>query len=334
MRRLALLCLALGCTTASDLRDTLATTSITLAAAQAPLDAQVGTYVSIPWGFSTSSYWLEGADGLVLIDAQFLPSAAVECVEWAEAMTGKPVVLAIVLHANPDKYNGTLRLRERGIKVITSTQVAALIPAVHEERTRAFAERYRPDWPTAVPLPESFGDATMDLEAAGLRLRLHVLGAGCSEAHVAVEWEGHLFTGDLVANGAHSWLEIGKTDEWLKRLDELEALAPKRVHPGRGPSGGPELLVRERAYLQRVIDLVAAETPTGALEGPALDALQAKVEAALPGLDLPIFLRIGLPAEWARQAGARRAAPELPDPAAPPEGRDRLLIDGPADGRR
>src|SRR5438309_652995 len=63
-------------------------------------DARVGTYVSSVKGFVTSSYWIEGPDGLVVIDTQFLTSAATELLDWAERATGKKVVLAVVLHPN------------------------------------------------------------------------------------------------------------------------------------------------------------------------------------------------------------------------------------------
>ncbi|MBJ6759501.1 MBL fold metallo-hydrolase [Myxococcaceae bacterium JPH2] len=271
-------------------------------------DARVGTYVSSPWGFSTSSYWIEGPTGLILIDTQFLPSAAEEFVTWAEHVTGKKAELAIVLHANPDKFNGTDVLRRRGIRVVTSAQVRALIPAIHVKRTKAFLSRYQPDYPTEVPLPDSFGDATTELSAGGVTVKAHVLGAGCSEAHVAVEYEGHLFAGDLVANNAHSWLEIGKTDEWLRRLAELRALNPKFVHPGRGPSGGAGLLEQETAYLERVIAEVAVEKPHGALTDAAQKRIRERVIAAYPGLGYSVFLGIGLPAEWARQAHAEARA--------------------------
>src|SRR5690349_8253175 len=56
-------------------------------------DGRVGTYVSSTWGFSTASYWIEGPTGLILIDTQFLPSAAEEAVAWAEQATGKKVKL-------------------------------------------------------------------------------------------------------------------------------------------------------------------------------------------------------------------------------------------------
>ncbi|RKH30754.1 MBL fold metallo-hydrolase [Corallococcus praedator] len=272
-------------------------------------DARVGTYVSSPWGFSTASYWIEGPTGLILVDTQFLPSAAEEFVTWAEAVTGKKAELAIVLHANPDKFNGTDVLRKRGIRVVTSEQVRAAIPAIHEKRTRAFAARYAPDYPTTLPLPDSFGSQTAELSAGGVTVKAHVLGAGCSEAHVVVEFDGHVFPGDLVANDAHSWLEIGRTDAWLERLEELKALRPKVVHPGRGPSGDAGLLTRERQYLERVIAEVAAEKPRGAYTEAAGERIRARIEAAFPGLRLPVFLNIGLPAEWDRQARAAATAP-------------------------
>ncbi|MCX4244296.1 MBL fold metallo-hydrolase [Paraliomyxa miuraensis] len=275
-------------------------------------EPRVGRYVSSSWGFSTVSYWIEGDDGVVLVDTQFLPSAAEEFLEIAERETGKPVVTAIVLHANPDKFNGTATLQARGIEVLTSAQVLALIPEVHEKRVAAFGERYAPDYPTALPQPDGFGDADVTLERAGLRLGLHVLGPGCSGAHVALSWEGHLFAGDLVANGTHSWLELGLSGEWLQRVEELAALGPTHVHPGRGDSAGPELLVAQREYLQRVRTLVAAEhaevtaggaTPSKDEVDAALTRLRAALEREYPEHRFAVFLRIGLPAEWRRVAG-------------------------------
>ncbi len=269
-------------------------------------DGAVSSYVSSPWGFSTASYVLEGPDGLVAIDTQFLPSATEEMIARAEAATKKRFVLAIVLHANPDKFNGTATFQRHGVKVVTSAQVVAQLPDVHEKRVRAFYDRYAPDYPAALPAPDVFGDRSTTLRAAGMTLTLHVLGAGCSEHHVVVEHSQNLFVGDLVANEAHSWLEIGKTDAWLKRLVELRALKPSRIFPGRGAPGPASLLDDEETYLKTVIALVAAEKPSERTQDAAREAALARVEGALlaayPRHHFPVFLKIGLPAEWARQA--------------------------------
>ena len=68
-------------------------------------DPRVLVYASNDWGFTTNTFLLEGPSGLVALDTQFLPSAAAEAIAKAEALTGKSVVAAVVLHANPDKFN-------------------------------------------------------------------------------------------------------------------------------------------------------------------------------------------------------------------------------------
>lgn len=89
----------------------------------------------------------------------------------------------------------------------------------------------------------------------------------------------------------------------------MKALRPKAVHPGRGPSGDAGLLAQERQYLERVIAEVAAEKPQGAFNDAAAERIRGRIEAAWPGLRFPVFLNIGLPAEWERQARAAGHAP-------------------------
>jgi glyoxylase-like metal-dependent hydrolase (beta-lactamase superfamily II) len=272
-------------------------------------DRRVGQFISSQWSFNTSSFWIEGPEGLILIDAQFLPTAVQKEINFAERATGKKAVLAIVLHPNPDRVNGTSYLQERGIRVVTSEQVRELIPAIHERWSPAFFEKYRySSYPRTLTVPESFGGNTQELSAGGITIKAHVLGAGCSQAHVVVEWEGHLFVGDLVANRSHGWFENGRVDEWLKRLDELRALRPKWIHPGHGFTGGPELLDQQAEYLNTVTAAVAAEEPRGLSTSEAMARITSRVIQRHPDRAHQFFLPPLLRAEWVRQA-ARSAAP-------------------------
>lgn len=271
-------------------------------AARLQADPRLGVYTSIPWGFRTASYWIEGPTGLIVIDTQFLPSAAAEVIEQAESITGKKVELAIILHPNPDKFNGTATFQAKGIRVVTSAQVLAKMPEVHAQRVDSFYERYQPDYPKELPKPESFGDKDGELSAGGVTVKTHVLGPGCSAAHVVVEWEGHVFVGDLVGNGTHAWLEIGEVEEWMKRLEEIAALKPKFVHPGRGASGGPDLLQWESKYLGRVLEEVAKEKPTLPPPAGAVERVKDRIMKAYPGLDYDVFLDVGLEEVWRKQA--------------------------------
>ncbi len=276
-------------------------------------DKRVGTYISSHDGFETSSYWIEGPAGLLFIDTQFLPSAAEEALTWAEGSTGKKVELAIVLHPNPDKFNGTGLYKKRGIKVVTSDQVLKHIPHVHEIRTKAFFERYRPDYPTTLVMPDSFGNATKEISAGGVTVTAHVLGRGCSEAHVVVEFENHLFPGDLITNGNHAWLELGLVDEWLKRLEEIQAMEPEFIHPGRGPTGDDGLIERQRQYLVTVRDLVKAAKPTLPVNKKTAQAIVQKLYKIYPGYGFPFFAEFGVPAVWEAMAAALSASRAMPN---------------------
>lgn len=256
---------------------------------------QVGEYVSSWNGFRTSSYWIEGPTGLILIDTQFLLSAAEEFVNFAEQTTGKKAVLAVVLHPNPDKFNGTALYQKRGIRVVTSAQVLARIPSVHKLRMGWFYRKFQPDYPREEPKPESFGDKTIEIDAAGLKLKLHVLGAGCSEAHVVAQYGQHIFPGDLVTRGFHSWLELGLLDEWLLRIGEMQELNAKYIHTGRGGTGAPEILDRQAQYLW---DVIGEVKKLGPAKGKKLSVGQNKKLTDLflekyPGYDFPAFLKFG-----------------------------------------
>lgn len=267
-------------------------------------DHRVGEYVSSWNGFRTSSYWIEGPRGVIVIDTQFLPTAAEELIAWVEKKTRKDVVLAIVLHPNPDKFNGAAVFQKRGIRVVTSEQVKALIPSVHTLRKKWFYERFKPDYPENAPELDSFGTQTSTLEAAGIQVKAHVMGPGASATHVVVEFEGHVFVGDLVTRGFHAWLELGQLPEWRARLDEIEAMEPKYIHTGRGGTGDGDTLERQAYYLDEVMRLIRAEIrrkgpkPTEA----ALEALQEKILERFPGLDYPTFAERGLKPAWERLA--------------------------------
>jgi glyoxylase-like metal-dependent hydrolase (beta-lactamase superfamily II) len=265
-------------------------------------DPRIGTYVSSWKGFRTSSYWIEGPTGLILIDTQFLLSAAEEMIDSAERITGKKVKLAIVLHPNPDKFNGTEIFQRRGIRVVTSQQVLDLIPAVHRLRTGWFYERFKPDYPSAEPKPESFGDHSVDLVAGGIRVKAHVMGPGCSDAHVVVEYDGNAFVGDLVTIGFHSWMELGHVDEWLKRLEEIGEWDVKYIRTGRGGTGEIDALDREVRYLQTVKSVITkyarAHPGKKRLSDADKSALVQAMVDRFPAYDYPKFVENGLDALW------------------------------------
>ncbi len=259
---------------------------------------QVGRYESSSWGFSTNSWWIEGPLGLVLVNTQFLPSATQEAVEVAENYTGKKVVLAIVLHANPDKFNGTDYLTRRGIRVVSSQQVVERIPEVDALRRSWFYDRYQPDYPSELVLPMSIGNQSKTLEAAGLKIKVHIIGASVSKDHILIEVGEHLFAGDILANKHHSWLELGLVDRWLGVLRYIENLHPKYLYPGRGYASGIQLLSQQTRYLndvKRIVHKYKVGTGlTHAIKAQIID----EITAIYPDYGNSFFLNLGIEPVW------------------------------------
>ena len=269
---------------------------------------EVGSFTSPPRSFSTVSYWIAGPRSTVLIDTQFLPKEGMQALREAERGSGRKVSHALVLHPNPDKFNGTAALQANGVRVMTSAQVAEQIPAVHRIRLGWFADEYSPDYPQEAAKPASFGDRTGQVDWPGVNIKLHVLGPGCSAAHVVAQMDDAVFVGDLVNVDNHAWLELGRIDDWLQRLQDVRDMKPARVFPGRGKPGGPEMLERQSEYLRFVQKLVQAERPSGSLGWFTKLRLQNAIERQYPALGYPGFMRDGLAAVWHEEAAKRAAA--------------------------
>lgn len=269
-------------------------------------DPRVGVFVSTPETFSTASYWIEGPEGLVVIDAQLLPSMALRALELAERVTARRAVLCVVLHPDPDRYGGVGVYRDRSIRVVSSRQVVAAIPAVDRERRAALTERFGERYLSRVVLPEVFGDRSQVLAAAGLRLNATVFGQGSSAGHVVIEWEGHVFMGDLVTPGFHARLDDADIDAWVQRLSEARELRPRWIHPGRGATGNSDLIDDQIGYLRYVQRQVREARPHGTPEREELAGLCRRIEARFANYGRPEVLPSGVSAEYSRQAARNR----------------------------
>jgi glyoxylase-like metal-dependent hydrolase (beta-lactamase superfamily II) len=268
----------------------------------------VGRYVSPAKTFSTVSYWIAGQQSTVMIDTQFLPKEGLLALREAQRAGANKVSHALVLHPNPDKFNGTAALQTQGVAVYTSAQVASAIPAVHTIRLGWFADDFKPDYPQDAAKPTSFGDRTQEVDWGGVKIKLHVLGLGASAAHVVAQVGDAVFVGDLVNIENHAWLELGTIDEWLRRLEEIKAMGAQRVFPGRGKPGGVEMLEQQAQYLRFVQKLVQAEQPSGELGWLTKLKLQRTIELQYPNLGYALFMREGLHAVWRNEAVKRLPA--------------------------
>jgi len=154
--------------------------------------------------------WIAGGQGLVLLGIQLLPSEAEAMLREAQSRTGRKALMAVVLAPTPEQFNGTAVLQKHSVKVYTSQQqVLAAIPAAHAEALRRLGAQFGKDYPAAEPKPASYGEASRQMLIGGAQFQLRTLGPGPGVAHVAVDYDGQLFAGNLVAGPVHPVLYAG-----------------------------------------------------------------------------------------------------------------------------
>jgi glyoxylase-like metal-dependent hydrolase (beta-lactamase superfamily II) len=272
----------------------------------------VHTYRSGETGLFVNSYLVEGADGVVAIDAPLLLSDGRAFRARLEAL-GKPLLGVLVTHPHPDHYNTITELvaGER-VPLIAHLDVDREIRAKDDAKRAQWGPLFGDEWPGSATFPNRTVADEETVELGDLRFTAWDFGPCESESEtVWLLGDGDTaFTGDLAFNGTHSYLADGHTDAWLRAIDRAEeALADVHtLYVGHGAPTGPAVLAEQRRYLLMVREAVArAAGGRAQLSEDESNRVASLMERYLP--DAPLGWLIG--------AGAPAVAAELAHDAAP-----------------
>ena len=266
----------------------------------------VHTYRSSESGLFVNSYLVEGAEGVVAIDAPLLLSDGRAFRARLEALK-KPLLGVLVTHPHPDHYNtiGELVAGEE-VPVIAHGDVDLEIRARDEAKRAQWGPLFGDEWPAGAMFPNR---TVADEESVAFRdLRFTAWDFGPCESESETVWlldDGDTaFVGDLAFNGTHAYLADGHTEVWLRAIDRAqEALAGVHtLYVGHGAPAAPAVLAEQRRYL-----LMAREAIARAGGGRAeLSTDEASRVTSLMERYLP-----GAPLGWLVGAGASAVATEL-----------------------
>jgi glyoxylase-like metal-dependent hydrolase (beta-lactamase superfamily II) len=279
------------------------------AAGVAPI---VHTYRSGETGLFVNSYLVEGADGVVAVDAPLLLSDGRAFRARFEAL-GKPLLGVLVTHPHPDHYNtvGELLAGDH-VPVLAHGDVAREISDKDEAKRAQWGPMFGDEWPASATFPHRLVGDEECIELGDLRFTAWDFGPGESRSEtVWLLGEGETaFVGDLAFNGTHSYLADGSTEAWLRAIDRAEESlgGVRTMYVGHGAPTGPAVLADQRRYL-----LMAREAIARVAGGRnALSEDEANRVASLMERYLP-----GAPLGWLVGAGASAVAAELAQDAAP-----------------
>jgi glyoxylase-like metal-dependent hydrolase (beta-lactamase superfamily II) len=266
----------------------------------------VHSYRSGELGLFVNSYLVEGADGVVAVDAPLLVSDGRAFQARLEALR-KPLLGMLITHPHPDHYNtiGEL-LAGESVPVIAHGDVAREIREKDDAKRAQWGPMFGDEWPSSATFPNRLVGDEESVQLGDLRFTAWDFGPGESRSEtVWLLGEGETaFTGDLAFNGTHAYLADGRTEAWLRALDRAEeSLADVRtLYVGHGAPTETAAFAEQRRYLLMVREVIGR----AAGGRPELSEDEANRVAGLMERYLP-----GAPLNWLVAAGASAVAAEL-----------------------
>jgi quinoprotein relay system zinc metallohydrolase 2 len=218
-----------------------------------------------------------GNDAVAVIDTGGSVREGRRLLAAVRARTDKPIRYVITTHAHPDHIFGHAAFENEGALFVGHRNALRALSM----RGQFYLDAYRrsmgreimADVKIIPPTTLIDDTAKFDLGARPLTVRAWPTAHTDNDLTVLDEQSGSLFAGDLVVT-QHVPVLDGSILGWLKVMDELALMQPKRILPGHGPviDNWRDALAQQRRYLERltrdVRSLIARGAPiTAAVRG-------------------------------------------------------------------
>ena len=232
-----------------------------------------------------------GDDAVMVIDTQATPVMAQDVIRRIREVTDKPIKYVVMSHYHAVRVLGaSAYMAEGGEQIIASRDTYDLVVERGEFDKASEIGRFPRLFQNVESIPEGLTWPTMTFEGrmsiwlGKLEVQLIQLGRGHTKGDT-VAWipsEKILFSGDLVEFDATPYAGDAYFKDWPQTLDNVAALKPEKLVPGRGaalttPEQVQAGLTGTRDFIQDLYESVQA----GAAAGKDLRAVYEETFAKL-----------------------------------------------------
>ena len=229
-----------------------------------------------------------GDDAVMVIDTQATPVMAQDVIRRIREVTDKPIKYVMLSHYHAVRVLGAAAYKPEHI--IASEDTLALIKERGEQDKASeigrFPRLFRnvESVPPGLTWPTITFSGKMTLWLGKLEVQLLQLGRGHTKGDT-VAWlpqQKILFSGDLVEFDATPYAGDAYFKDWPQTLDNIAALKPQQLVPGRGAAlTTPEQVAAALAGTRNFIADVRASVEAGVKAGKDLNAVYKDTMAKL-----------------------------------------------------
>jgi glyoxylase-like metal-dependent hydrolase (beta-lactamase superfamily II) len=229
-----------------------------------------------------------GDNAVLVADTQATPAMAADVIHRIREVTDKPIQYVVLTHYHAVRVLGASAYQPQ--QIISSRDTYDLIvergEADKASEIGRFPRLFRnvETLPPGLTWPTITFSGQMSLWLGGLEVQLLQLGRGHTKGDTVVWLPGErtLLSGDLVEFDATPYAGDAYFKDWPQTLENLRALQPQALLPGRGPAllGQAQVDAGLRATASFIAD-VRANVRAGVAAGQDLNTVYKETYAAL-----------------------------------------------------
>ena len=256
-------------------------------ASQADLEEKKVTFSQISehaWAYTAegdpNTGIIVGDDAVLVADTQATPAMAADVIRRIREVTDKPIKYVVLTHYHAVRVLGASAYQPQ--QIIASHDTYDLIVERGEQDKASEIGRFPRLFrnvetvPAGLTWPTITFTGKMTLWLGKLEVQLLQLGRGHTKGDTVV-WlprERTMLSGDLVEFDATPYAGDAYFKDWPSTLDNLEALKPLAVVPGRGAAlTTPDSVTRGLAGTRNFVAELYASVSQGAQAGKDLNAV-------------------------------------------------------------
>lgn len=232
-----------------------------------------------------------GDDAVLVADTQATPAMAADVIRRIREVTDKPIKYVVLTHYHAVRVLGASAYRAEGLQQILASQDTYDLIVERGEADKAseigrFPRLFRnvETVPAGLTWPTLTFSGRMTLWLGKLEVQLLQLGRGHTKGDTVVWLPGEktLLSGDLVEFDATPYAGDAYFRDWPQTLDNIAALNPQALVPGRGAAlVGAERVAAGLAGTRAFIADVWSSVQAGVAAGKDLNAVYKDTYTAL-----------------------------------------------------